>query len=186
MLTSDHPVEDLLADPLGLRLPLPDDDIPVLSWPADADRREACARQGLPRVLVVAPGVPAPTDLDTLEDWVREPVDDRDLAVRRGTVARRHAARMRGLTLDNGLLWRGRRWVDLPPVQLAIVTPLVAQAGAVVSRDHLEDAVDRVGGSTAPAAFASCISRLRQRLEALDLELHALSGGRFVLEVVEP
>ena len=66
-----------------------DADVAVLRWPSEALLREQLAWFGLPRVLLLAPGVQPPEPLDGLEDWMRDPADPGDLHVRRRTLQRR-------------------------------------------------------------------------------------------------
>ena len=57
-------------------------DIVVVRWPSEQADRERLADQGRPRLLLVAPDAEPPDGRDCLEDWIRLPAEDRDVAAR--------------------------------------------------------------------------------------------------------
>jgi hypothetical protein len=63
-------------------------DVALVPWPDEDEVRAALIRAGCPRLLLIAPAVPVPVVHDALEDWVRRPVDHRELEVRAQRVAR--------------------------------------------------------------------------------------------------
>jgi hypothetical protein len=180
--------------------------VPVLTWPDQEPHRQALAARRAPRVLVVAPGQPPPTDTDELEDWIREPVDPIDLDARVVALARRserwitspedlsavHPLADRAPTADDviprvemdaGIVRVGRRWVALSPKQMAAAAVLIDRLGEVVSRDEVA-AVHASGTSASkPAATKSLMRRLSSRLATVGLTLHFVRGRGFLLEL---
>ena len=110
-----------------------------------------CGRVGQPRLLLVASDAEAPADWDALTDWVRLPVDDRDLCARVAAL-QRLASQAPAPALDEfDVLWRGDRWVPLAPIEARIVARLLARCGSVVSRRDLVAAawIDGMPGARA-------------------------------------
>jgi hypothetical protein len=73
-------------------------EVELVTWPRDADRRSELERDGLPRLLLVEPGAAPPFVADVIEDWVRLPSDEREVALRIShlqTVAVQHRAQDR-------------------------------------------------------------------------------------------
>src|SRR5690349_12697023 len=106
--------------------------VAILAWPEQADEAAGCGRTGRPRLLLVASDAEPPADWDGLTDWVRLPVDDRDLCVRVAAL-QRLASRTPAPTLDEfDVLWRGGRWTALAPIEARIVGVLLARCGCVV------------------------------------------------------
>jgi hypothetical protein len=68
-------------------------DVALVPWPAEAPAAEQLGRVRRPRVLLVAPDAAPPEVRDRLEDWVRVPVDHRDIDVRARRLARLAIAR---------------------------------------------------------------------------------------------
>lgn len=158
--------------------------VPVLAWPGGADQRQLLAAARRPRILAIPAGVPPPSAVDALEDWVRVPVDVAELELRQRTLQHRWLAGRSDLWLDEyGLLHRGERWVALPAAQASVAALLVAGIGRVVRRDDVRFAYEAAGGDRSDDAFAGVLARLRKKLAELGAVLHPLSGGRLLLEV---
>jgi hypothetical protein len=158
--------------------------VAVLRWPAQADDRERLAAAGQPRLLVVDDGDAPPVVADPLEDWVRESVDVVDAHVRLATLAdraRRQAERPR--FDDDGLLWMGGRWVDIPDPQRRVADLLVARLGQVVRREEIVAACVAAGTSARANAVKAVIGRLDKRFAQLGLELHNVRGRGYLLQV---
>jgi len=105
-----------------------------------------------------------PSDWDGCTDWVRLPVDDRDLCARVAAL-QRLTSRMPEPSLDEfDVLWRGDRWVALAPIEARMLEVLLARCGTVVSRRELGSAAwpDGVPGTR---AVDSRLRRLRDRVE---------------------
>ena len=102
--------------------------VAILAWPEDAARAEELARAGQPRLLLVGVDAEPPEDWDGLTDWVRLPVDDRDLCARVAAL-QRLASRAPEPVLDEfDVLWRGDRWSALVPIEARLVEVLLARS----------------------------------------------------------
>ncbi len=66
-------------------------EVVVLSWPQEEAEAARLGRLRIPRLLLVEAGCAPPVTEDVLEDWVRLPLDDRDVKVRLATLRRRAA-----------------------------------------------------------------------------------------------
>src|SRR5262245_19040113 len=103
--------------------------VAIVPWPRDAARRVDLAGRGVPRLLVVDPGVPPPDVADD-EDWVRAPVDERDVAARLDGLR----ARCAGVVLEAGVVRTHRGAAALSPREAAVAEALLAEPGEVVPR----------------------------------------------------
>jgi hypothetical protein len=187
-MPASRPVPAIAADDLPVLTALAagsiDDDVPVLRWPAEEDRRQALAAAGQPRLLLLGVGQPPPDDWDDLEDWLREPVDPVELEVRRLTVRRRaDKARRRPWFDEAGLLRSGDAWVDIPPGQVPMARLLIDRLDQVVHRDELVTACRSAGVSTHATAVKAAIGRLERRLAPLGLRLRSIRGRGYMLEI---
>jgi hypothetical protein len=63
--------------------------VALLTWPSNEPTRRTLAARRVPRLLVVPANSPPPVVIDTLEDWVREPIDAADVDARAVALARR-------------------------------------------------------------------------------------------------
>jgi len=158
--------------------------VAILAWPEQASEAAECARVGQPRLLLVASNAEPPGDWDALTDWVRLPVDDRDLCARVAAL-QRLASRPPAPVLDEfDVLWRGDRWSALAPIEARIVEVLLARCGSVVSRRDLGNAV-WPGGAPGTRAVDARLRRLRDRVEPLGLHVHNVRRRGLMLEVVD-
>jgi len=158
--------------------------VAILAWPDQVEEAAECGRTGRPRLLLVAPNAEPPADWDGLTDWVRLPVDDRDLCARVAAL-QRLASRVPEPTLDEfDVLWRGDRWVALAPIEARIVEVLLARCGSVVSRRELAIAA-WPGGAPGARAVDARLRRLRDRVEPLGIRIHNVRRRGLMLEVFE-
>ena len=148
--------------------------VSVLHWPRDAHVREHLAAFRQPRLLLVEPGFRPPGLLDELEDWVREPVALDDLRVRSRELHRRA---LEGAPAsvpkidDEGLLWVGRRWVDLTPAQAPVVGLLLEHLERVVRYEAVVATYARGGGSNHTASVRTLLTRIGARVRPVGLDL---------------
>jgi DNA-binding response OmpR family regulator len=162
------------APPLGVAL---------VNWPEHADQVAALARAGLPRLLLVAPDADPPTSVDAIEDWVRLPADERDVAARVLRLRSRGETSAEELPTVDGsgrLLYAGT-WVALSPIEARIASALTERFRAVVSEEEL----GRRGWPAErwPAgALRVHLTRLRQRLAPLGLEIARVRMQGLVLQ----
>lgn len=159
--------------------------VAMLAWPEDSDRAAELARAGHPRLLLVGTDAEPPDDWDGLTDWVRLPVDDRDLCARVAAL-QRLAARAPAPVLDEfDVVWRGDRWSALAPIEARLAAVLLARCGSVVSRRELSAAA-WPGGAPGDRAVDARLCRLRTRLAPLGLTIHNVRRRGLLLEVGEP
>jgi DNA-binding response OmpR family regulator len=158
-------------------------DVAIVRWPTEEQRRLNLRDAGVPRLLLVEVG-PPPVPVDVLEDWIRVPAEDVDLAARVEGLSRRATARRTALpSLDgDGVLRVDDRWVSLPPVESRLTGALLERLGAVVSRDALA----RAGwpyGAPGRNALDVHILRLRRRLGPLRLVIRTVRSRGYMLEL---
>ena len=158
-------------------------DVVLVRWPDEKDRREELRRSGRPLLLVLDDSVPPPTGLDLLEDWIRLPADDSDVAARVASLERRAAETKRVVpSLDeDGVLRVEHRWVSLPPVEARLTAALLERFGAVVSRDALAKA-GWPDGAPGRNALDVHVLRLRRRIDHLGLVIRTVRSRGYVLE----
>lgn len=156
-----------------------------LHWPTQADEREALARDGCPRLLIVEPGHEPPASWDRLEDWVRPDADVVERYVRRERLRRRAAARAPVSIDDDGLLHRGPLWVALPPGELVAVATLLHAAGSMVPRHQLAEAINRPDPTGTSRSVDNVVRRVRRRVAPLGLAICAVRGAGYLLELGE-
>ncbi|MGE0305449.1 MAG: transcriptional regulator [Acidimicrobiia bacterium] len=151
----------------------------LLHWPDDADRRAAYAERKVPRLLLVPPGDVPPVDLDTDEDWARTTADPLEVHSRVDRLLSRVTSDQRQPHVDdNGLLWRGDRWVALGPMEATIARALVDAFGSLVTRD----ALIACWPAPSPSALGVQMLRLRKRVEPLGLTVQTVRGQGYVLK----
>jgi hypothetical protein len=162
-------------------------EVTVVRWPAEAATRTLLARDGRPRVLLVAGDAAAPPALDDLEDWLREPVDPVELLARTDALRRRAAAQKTAPRLDDdGLLRFDGRWVVIPDAQLPLVRLLVERFGQLVRNDELAEAYIAAGGTGNRSSIRTAITRIRVRVADVGLALESARHRGVVLDVAAP
>ncbi len=146
--------------------------VAILQWPRDAGRRADLAGLGVPRLLVVAPGVPVPELADD-EDWVRLPAAERDVAAR--ITALRHRAG--AVRLSAASLHTPRGTVSLSPSEVTVTGVLLA-AGTLVPRPELEEAL---GCRTTGRRLDDLLYRLRRHLRPVGLDVFSIRNRGCIL-----
>jgi hypothetical protein len=155
--------------------------VDVVLWPDEADRRAALDEAGRPCLLVISCDETAPR-LGPLEDWVREPLEADEVRARCLALGRR-AACGSPPTLDDGLLLHCGAWAAIPPAQVAMVELLVDRIGSVVRKEELVAAAEATGASSHEEAVKAAMGRLVKRLAPLGLDVRAIRGRGYLLEV---
>lgn len=157
-------------------------DIVVLRWPAEQANRERLATEGRPRLLLVAPESDPPVGRDCLEDWVRLPADDRDVAARLRALELRSARHQQQPETDaRGRLTFNGDWVALSPIEERIVGVLAGRFGEVVSREELLSA-GWPDDHPSDAALRVHLTRLRKEIAPLGLEIATVRGFGHVMQ----
>jgi len=86
---------------------------------------------------------------------------------------------------EDGLLrWHGR-WVAIPDAQVPVVELLLERYGKVVRTSELVAAYERAGHSVSEASVRSLLSRIKQRVAGLGLNLLAVRGRGLILVEAE-
>ena len=156
-------------------------DVVMVRWPDEQDRLLSLRSASAPRLLFVEPGDEPPQSSDCLEDWVRVPVDERELRARvDALIARASHHNLRPEMEGDGILRFRGRWVDLPPVEHSLVAALVERFGAVVGRDAL---TRRAWPTERPTRNALDVhmSRLRRRIAPLSLGVRTVRARGYLL-----
>jgi len=157
-------------------------DIVVLRWPAEQANRERLANEGRPRLLLVAPETAPPDACDCLEDWIRLPADDRDVAARlRALEVRAARHQQQPETDERGRLTFNGDWVALSPIEERIVALLARHFGEVVSREELL-AAGWPDEHPSDAALRVHLTRLRKEIAPLGLEIATVRGFGHVMQ----
>lgn len=160
--------------------------VAILRWPAEAHQREVLLAGGRPCLWILdeweLPPAPGP-----LEDWVRLPIDERDLHARVQRLAGRTSE---SSGLDPGevhvdasgrLVHRGQR-ILVPPMEARILNRLAETPQQVVTRSELAELAWGDQARTA-RALDSRIHVLRTRVAAVGLAIHTIRGHGFLLAV---
>jgi len=160
-------------------------EVPQLRLPADAERREHLRDRNQPRLLLIDDDQSPPEVLDVLEDWVRLPASDDDIAARLHKLEVLASSNHELPYLDaHGLLWMGAKWQSVPPVEAALTSALIDNLGTVVSRERLAQAA-WPGEESARNALDVRILRLRRRIAPLGLVVRTVRSQGYLLEVAK-
>jgi two-component system OmpR family response regulator len=155
--------------------------VALIRWPEQVALLPQLRSQHRPRLLLVDLDSQPPLVTDPLEDWVRTPVEERDLQARVATLAGR-AGRGAAPTVDGrGRLRFRDQWVALSPIEYNLARVLIERFGEVVEDTALYAQAwgDHPAG---PGALRVHVTRLRRRLVAMGLEIRAVRGQGYVLQ----
>ena len=158
----------------GIRSSLP---VEVVDWPVEAGRREAFARAGVPRLLLVAPGAPPPDVIGVDEDWIRLPATDDDVLARAIHVMRLGERRRTDLPYvdDHRVLHRAGVGTAHHTRRARMLELLLRHVGSVVSYEELTRVVWSNDAPTREAVEAATY-RLRRRISGLSMSIKAVRG----------
>jgi two-component system OmpR family response regulator len=159
-------------------------DVALVRWPQEQDRLPSLRSAQAPRLLFVERDEDPPPSTDCLEDWVRIPVDERELRARVRSLVDRAEVHGGGPEIDDdGLLRYRGRWVALPNVERTLAIALVERTGAVVGRETL---TRRAWPASRPTrnALDVHISRLRRRIEPLGLGIRTVRARGYLLQAI--
>jgi hypothetical protein len=143
----------------------------LVQWPRDAALRDDLARQGVPRLLLVAKHAPPPFVHERLEDWVRVPADEQELFVR--------LERLSDLASPEPV------WPEaLSVVEARLLERLRCDLGRLVPRAVLSQAA---WGEPRPStrALDSAIARLRVKLRPVGYTVVGIRNRGFVLAALD-
>jgi hypothetical protein len=157
------------------------DGVVVAHWPEDAARAPEWTRARTPRLFLVAAEAEPPITSDALCAWVRLPAHERDVQALIVEL-RSRASLDRPILGDHGLLWRGKRWVALSPIESRLTAAFIARPGRVLSRARLE----KTGwpeGSPNDRSVDARIKALRRRIAPIGLRIHTVRGQGYIAEI---
>jgi biotin operon repressor len=162
-----------------------DRDVFVLRWPEEVDAVERLRHLGIPRLLLVEPGVAPPSATSCIEDWIRLPADDVDLRARLTALAQRAARHPTAPVVEeHGCVSHRGGTVFLPPVDEQVARALIEHLGHPVSPEELRARAWSGGGSD--TALRVHISRLRRRLAPLGLTISSVRRRGYLIRDAEP
>jgi DNA-binding response OmpR family regulator len=164
---------------------MPAPDVTVVRWPDEAERLDRLRKEGIPRLVLVAPDALPPESTACEEDWIRLPAGDPDVRARLASLAERSARHGHGHAPEIDLAGRLRfmgRWVALSTSEQRIARALVKEAGAVVGYDTLSRRGWPDDDKDHGNQLRVQILRLRRRLEPLGLSIRTVNGRGYVLE----
>ena len=157
----------------------------LVRWPDESERLAGLRTAQTPRLLLVeADGAP-PVTVDPLEDWVRLPADNGELAARLERLRARDAAAHAPHVDDDGLLHFRGAWVALSPVEQALAGALTERFGAVVGRDALARRAWPDGTPTRNALDVHVL-RFRRRVAPLGLVVRTVRARGYLLQAGLP
>lgn len=142
--------------------------VAILAWPDEGAEARRLVEAGTAVLYLVSADEIPPVPTTCLEDWVRLPADDRDVAARVDALQRRAEAHLSPPRLDEfRRLAVGGRVLPLPSPEIELAALLADRFGQVVpDRDLvLAAALDGPGLLRAP------VHRLRSTLRPLGLEV---------------
>jgi hypothetical protein len=155
--------------------------VELLHWPAQAESRPALARNGVPCLLLVAAGAGLPGPIAPTEDWVRLPADERDVAARAQALCLRLArSAAEPPRVADGVVTHGERRAELTDAE-ATALALLLDAGGVVSREELTDAV-WPHGAQGSRSLEALVYRLRVRLADVNIHVRTVRGRGYVVD----
>jgi DNA-binding winged helix-turn-helix (wHTH) protein len=159
-------------------------DVRILRWPDQADEADRLASLGVPRLLLVAPGVAPPTETSCLVDWLRLPANDEDLRARLIALSERAAQHpSRPVVNEYGQLSHRGTTAFLSSIDEQITKLLTKNFGQPVPADELVSRVWTDDGTN--EALRVHISRLRHRIAPLRLTITNIKGHGYVMREAE-
>ncbi len=156
-------------------------DVVLVRWPLERARRTSLADAGQPRLLLVEDSAAPPAVCDPLEDWIRVPATEVDLATRVATLHTRATDTVVPDLDHDGVLRIGAGWVSLPPVEARLTAALIDRFGSVVSREALGRA-GWPGGAPGRNALDVHVLRLRRRVAPVGLAIRTVRSRGYLLE----
>lgn len=160
-------------------------EVTTLHWPNDAPRLSELRACHQPRLVLVAADADPPLSGDCLEDWIRLPAADPDVAARCEAVAERASHHNPApVVTDEGIVRFRDDWAPVSPVERELAAELAERFGTVVGRDTL---TRRAWSGSVPNrnAFDVHMLRLRRRLEPIGLAVGTVRGRGYLLEVAD-
>lgn len=154
-----------------------------MHWPAEAERLDQLRSAGTPRLVIVADGRP-PVVADALEDWLRAPADEEELATRLETLRIRADAGRREVRIEDGVLHVGPDIVVLPPIQSRLAEALVERMDSVVGRELLNRRAWPEGAPSGRNVLDVHMAKLRRLLVGTGLDVRTVHRRGYLMHQV--
>src|SRR5262245_14277578 len=155
-------------------------DVVVLRWPEQADDVDRLDRLGVPRLLLVEPGVAPPEHESCLQDWVRLPAEDADVRVRLRALSHRPARHPVAPSIDTvGQLSHRGQTLFLSPLDQRLAELFISRFGDLVDESEIRDKVWPEGTTT--QGIRVQVSRLRRRIAAVGLTITCVRNLGYVM-----
>lgn len=162
-------------------------DVKFVRWPAQADLRNHCKREGIPCLLVVEGGAEPPLCSDPREDWVRAPISRADLEARVATLRHRARSRRTPVLDSSGTLYFDAQWITISTTQTELMGLFVERFETVVPRQELRQRlVTSALSNPTRNSLDLHIMRLRRRLVSVNLAIRTAWGRGYLLEPLTP
>lgn len=159
-------------------------DVIFVRWPVQADLRNRCRLEGVPRLLVVEGCAEPPVSNDPTEDWVRPPISRGDLEARVKALRNRFNSR-RAPTIDSaGTVSFGGHSVTISTTQAELMALLIERFREVVYRNEFTHCL-ALPASTTRNALDLHIMRLRRKLVPIGLSIRTVWGRGYILDTAE-
>lgn len=160
-----------------------------MHWPEEEALRSQLEKLGEPRLLLVAADARPPATPDPLEDWVRLPSPEQDVAARvRSLALRAGAIDVEQPTTpeldDDGVLRTTVGWVALSDLEARLAKALLDRFQLVVDRASLLKAgwPDQQVSRNLLDVY---LHKLRPRVESVGLQISTVRKRGYVLEFAE-
>lgn len=158
-------------------------------WPEEEALRSQLEQLGKPRLLLVAADAQPPATPDPLEDWIRLPSPEQDVAARARSLALRASAMETEQPAtpkldDHGLLRTATGWVALSDVEARLVRAFLDRFQLVVDRASLLKAgwPDQEVRRNLLDVY---LHKLRPRVESVGLQISTVRKRGYVLEFAQ-
>jgi DNA-binding response OmpR family regulator len=151
-------------------------------WPAEADIRGRCKREGIPCLLVVEAGASPPICTDVSEDWIRTPASRQDVEARVQAIYQRTSGRSIPTIDSTGVLHFGNKSIAISATQAELMEEFIAHFEEIVYRAELEQQLAKCVPHPTRKALDLHIMRLRRRISTIDLSIKTVWGRGYMLE----
>lgn len=160
----------------------PNDSVRFVRWPAQADLRNHCRKEGIPCLLIVEGKAQPPVCIDSREDWVRSPISREDVEARVKALRCRADARNSPIIDSTGVLHFNDQSLILSNTQATLMEAFVARFKKVVHRSELERLLTECVSSPTRNSLDLHIMRLRRRVTLVNLRIRTAWGRGYLLE----
>ncbi len=147
--------------------------VELVEWSTQAGLRKALANAGIPRVLLVQPGIEPPSPLGVDEGWVRTDATDDEIDQCARDVLERLVTSAPIESLGACVWSHLGRPIRLTPLQASVFGELVARRGTTVTHERLTD-VGWPGEPVNLVALDTAIQRIRDQLVGTGLHIRTI------------